>query len=50
MKIKNISGKCLAAAAKAAIKWGENSSLTSSIFGLYEPKIPERLKKKTEKE
>lgn len=49
MKIKNISGKCLAAAAKATIKWGENSSLASSLAGLYEPKIPERLKKKTEK-
>ena len=49
MKIINISGKCLAVAAKAAIKWGEKDSLVSPILGLYEPKIPERLKKKTEK-
>ena len=50
MKIKNISGKCLAAAAKAAIKCGENGLSTSIFFGMYEPKIPEKLKKKMEKE
>lgn len=50
MKIKNISGKCLTAAARAAIKWGEKGSSASLFFGLYEPKIPEKLKKKMEKE
>ena len=33
MKIINISGKCLAAAAKAAIKWGEKRFVGESYFG-----------------